>query len=217
MLTNIKGRIALGGAVIFVTVALLGALSFPSRPAEAQLISTGRLQIEGSILPTPLSVLKLVGPARQRVTSDGVLGSTKGGIALRQAVPTTERFGPMSLTLRANGGPALNEWYEQAAANWLQSGANLTLTQYDRNNAVIARWTITGGRPTEISVATNELGELTETVVLAVEGFTRVQRPPPAPAPSPGSWSLRRCLASSDRFQAGPRRSFPNIRPCRVW
>lgn len=112
-----------------------------------------------------------------------VHGSSKGGIATRQATPTVSKFTNITLKLVATTDIDLYKWYEDCNKNmggqsdWTNKRKDGSVSAYDQAGKMQARWEIKFCYPCKYTgpTLTASSGDMaTETIELVHEGITRV-------------------------------------------
>ena len=113
-----------------------------------------------------------------------VHGSSRGGVATRQATPTVAKFTNVTIKVIATSDKDLYDWYEKCnknmgdASQWSSSRKNGSVTAYDQSNQAQARWEIQRCYPCKYTgpTLTASGGDMAnETVELVHEGIVRVQ------------------------------------------
>ncbi|MBE9216069.1 phage tail protein [Plectonema cf. radiosum LEGE 06105] len=112
-----------------------------------------------------------------------VHGSSKGGVATRQATPTVSKFTNITLKLVATTDTDLYKWYEDCNKNmggksdWTNKRKDGSVSAYNQAGEMQARWEIKFCYPCKYTgpTLTASSGDMaTETIELVHEGITRV-------------------------------------------
>jgi phage tail-like protein len=113
----------------------------------------------------------------------GVHGSGKGGVKIRQATPTTEKFTNVTVKVVATTDKDLYTWYRDCntndggASSWDSNRKASSVTAYDQSGNMQARWEIVRAYPSKYegpSFSAGDSNMANETLELVHEGIRRV-------------------------------------------
>jgi len=114
----------------------------------------------------------------------GVLGSTKGGVKLRQATPTSEKFTNVTVKVIATTDLDLYRWYQDCnsndggASSWSANRRAASVSAYDQGGRMQARWEVKNAYPCKYEGPQFTAGDnnmANETLEIVHEGINRVQ------------------------------------------
>jgi phage tail-like protein len=129
-------------------------------------------------------IKEISGLSVESTPAQEIHGSTKGGIATRQATPTVAKFTNITVKVIASNDIKLYEWYQSCNKNmggqnkWDSNRKDGSVSAYDQNGTMQARWEIERCYPCKYTgpTLTASSGDMaTETLELVHEGIKRVQ------------------------------------------
>ncbi len=113
----------------------------------------------------------------------GVHGSGKGGVKIRQATPTTEKFTNVTIKMVATTDKDLYLWYRDCntndggASSWDSNRKAASVSAYDQSGNMQARWEIVQAYPAKYegpSFSAGDSNMANETLELVHEGIRRM-------------------------------------------
>jgi phage tail-like protein len=134
---------------------------------EKQILEVGGLSVESPV-----------------AADGGVQGVGKGGVRLRQATPTTEKFTNVTVKLVATTDKDLYTWYKDCNTNdggssqWESNRKAASVSAYDQSGNMQARWEIKNAYPCKYegpSFTAADTNMANESLELVHEGIERVQ------------------------------------------
>ncbi|MEH1907950.1 MAG: phage tail protein [Nostoc sp.] len=149
----------------------------------AEFLTASRFYFEAQGLEQKV-IKEVSGLSVESVPAQEVHGSSKGGIATRQATPTVAKFTNITLKLVATNNIDLYKWYEDCNKNmggksdWNSKRKEGSVSAYDQSGNMQARWEIVYCYPCKYTGPsfTASSGDMaTETIELVHEGIRRVQ------------------------------------------
>lgn len=128
-------------------------------------------------------IKEISGLSVEATPAQEVHGSSKGGLATRQATPTRAKFTNVTVKVIATTDRDLYQWYEDCNKNmgegssWRNKRRAGSVSAYDQSNQMQARWEIVNCYPCKYAgpTFTASSGDMAnETVELVHEGIKRV-------------------------------------------
>ena len=129
-------------------------------------------------------IKEVSGLSVESTPAQDVHGSSKGGVATRQATPTVAKFTNVIIKVIATSDKDLYDWYEKCnknmgdASQWTSSRKSGSITAYNQANSPQARWEIVRCYPCKYEGPsfTASGGDMAnETIELVHEGIKRIQ------------------------------------------
>ena len=151
--------------------------------AVAEFLTASRFYFEAQGLEQKI-IKEISGLGVESTPAQEVHGSSKGGVATRQATPTVSKFTNITLKLVATTDKDLYKWYEDCNKNmggksdWTSKRKLGSVSAYDQAGNMQARWEIENCYPCKYTgpTLTASSGDMaTETIELVHEGIKRVQ------------------------------------------
>lgn len=149
----------------------------------AEFLTASRFYFEAQGIEQKI-IKEVSGLGVESTPAQEVHGSSKGGLATRQATPTVSKFTNITLKLVATTDTDLYKWYEDCNKNmggksdWTSERKLGSVSAYDQAGTMQARWEIENCYPCKYTgpTLTASSGDMaTETIELVHEGIKRVQ------------------------------------------
>ena len=148
----------------------------------AEFLTASRFYFEADGI-TEKVIKELSGLGVESTPAQEIHGSSKGGIATRQATPTVAKFTNITVKMIATSDHDLYHWFEDCNKNmggssqWNSKRKNASISVYDQSGKMQARWEIVNCYPCKYTgpTLTASSGDMaTETLELVHEGVKRV-------------------------------------------
>ena len=150
--------------------------------AESEFLTAARFYFEADGL-TEKIIKEVSGLGVESTPAQEIHGSSKNGVATRQATPTVSKFTNITVKLIATKSLDLYQWYKDCNNNdggksdWTSKRKSASITVHDQSGTRQAQWNIKNCYPCKYTgpTLTASSGDMaTETLELVHEGIVRV-------------------------------------------